>query len=140
CLHVHVDVPRLQQLLADVREGRVEVVTRRAEVPSPFASGLLFSFTAAFMYDYDDVEKEHGRGAGLDQQLLQQLVSPQKQEHLLDPRAVHQVEKRLRGLGQPPRTATETAEGLRRAGGPTAGGPRRTVGPVPGGGRAERPA
>jgi ATP-dependent Lhr-like helicase len=116
CLNDHLDVPRLKQLLTDVREGRVEVVTRRAEVPSPFASGLLFAFNAAYMYDYDDVEPERGRGAGLDQQLLQQLVSPEKQEHLLDPRAVHQVEKRLRGLGMPPRTATETAEWLRRLG------------------------
>jgi ATP-dependent Lhr-like helicase len=121
CLHDHLDVPRLQQLLTDVREGRVEVVTRRAETPSPFASGLLFSFTAAFMYDYDDVEPERGRGGALDQQLLQQLVSPEKQEHLLDPRAVHQVEKRLRGLGMPPRTATEMAEWLRRLGDLTQG-------------------
>src|SRR4029077_19923850 len=59
---------------------------------------------------------ERGRGAGLDQQLLQQLVSPEKQGHLLDPRAVHNVERRLRGLGQPPRTATEMAEWLRRLG------------------------
>src|SRR4029077_3645449 len=59
---------------------------------------------------------ERGRGAALDQELLQQLVSPEKQGHLLDPRAVHQVERRLRGLGQPPRTATEMAEWLRRLG------------------------
>jgi ATP-dependent Lhr-like helicase len=116
CLHDHLDVPRLQQLLTDVREGRIEVKTRRAETPSPFASALLFSFTAAQMYNYDDVEPERGRGAGLDQQLLQQLVSPEKQGHLLDPRAVHNVERRLRGLGQPPRTATEMAEWLRRLG------------------------
>jgi ATP-dependent helicase Lhr and Lhr-like helicase len=116
CLHDHLDVPRLQQLLTDVREGRVEVKTRRAETPSPFASALLFAFTASQMYNYDDVEPERGRGAALDQQLLQQLVSPEKQEHLLDPRAVHQVEKRLRGFGQPPRTATEMAEWLRRLG------------------------
>ena len=116
CLHDHLDVPHLQQLLTDVREGRVEVKTRRAETPSPFASALLFGFTAAQMYNYDDVEPERGRGAALDQQLLQQLVSPEKQEHLLDPRAVHQVEKRLRGLGMPPRTATEMAEWLRRLG------------------------
>jgi ATP-dependent Lhr-like helicase len=43
-------------------------------------------------------------------------VAPQTQAHLLDPRAVHQVERRLRGLGQPPRTATELAEWLRRLG------------------------
>jgi ATP-dependent Lhr-like helicase len=116
CLRDHLDVPRLQQLLADIRDGRVEVVTRRAEAPCPFASSLLFAFTAAFMYQYDGVEPDAGRAAPLDRQLLEQLVTPGRQGHLLDPRAVHQVERRLRGLGQPPRTATEMAEWLRRLG------------------------
>jgi ATP-dependent helicase Lhr and Lhr-like helicase len=116
CLHDHLDVPRLQQLLADIQAGRVEVVTRRAETPSPFAAGLVFSFTAAFMYQYDGVETDSERSRVLDRQLLEQLVSPQSQSHLLDPRAVHQVERRLRGLGQPPRSATEMAEWLRRLG------------------------
>src|SRR5262245_20121168 len=117
CLHDHLDVPRVGQLLTDIRSGEIELVTRRAEVPSPFASSLLFSFTAAMMYQYDDVESEPNRStAALDRQLLEQLVAPGRQAHLLDPRAVHQVERRLRGLGQPPRTATEMAEWLRRLG------------------------
>ncbi len=116
CLHDHLDVPRLQQLLADIQAGRVAVVTRRAETPSPFAAGLVFSFTAAFMYQYDGVESDSERSRVLDRQLLEQLVSPQSQGHLLDPRAVHQVERRLRGVGQPPRSATEMAEWLRRLG------------------------
>jgi ATP-dependent Lhr-like helicase len=116
CLHDHLDVPRLQQLLADIQAGGVEVVTRRAEAPSPFAAGLLFSFTMAFMYQQDGVEAAAGRSRVLDQQLLEQLVSPERQGHLLDPRAVHQVERRLRGVGQPPRSATEMAEWLRRLG------------------------
>ncbi|HTU91194.1 MAG TPA: DEAD/DEAH box helicase [Gemmataceae bacterium] len=116
CLHDHLDVPRLRQLLADIGAGRVEIVTRRAETPSPFAAGLVFSFTAAFMYQYDGVETDSERSRVLDRQLLEQLVSPQNQGHLLDPRAVHQVERRLRGVGQPPRSATEMAEWLRRLG------------------------
>ncbi len=116
CLHDHLDVQRLEQLLADVRDGKVEVVTRRLETPSPFASGLLFAFTAAFMYQYDRTDPGPDRAAPLDRQLLDQLVSPQSQVHLLDPRAVHQVERRLRGMGRPPRTAAELAEWLRRLG------------------------
>jgi ATP-dependent Lhr-like helicase len=115
CLHDHLDLPRLVQLLADIRSGAVEVVTRRAEVPSPFAAGLLFSFTAAYLYQLDQVEGEPGK-ANLDRDLLEQLVSPGSQAHLLDPRAVHQVERRLRGLGHPPRTPAEMAEWLRRLG------------------------
>jgi ATP-dependent Lhr-like helicase len=116
CLHDHLDLPRLQQLLADIQAGRVTVVTRRGETPSPFASGLLFSFTAAFMYQYDGTESASGSSAALDQRLLEQLVSPDRTTHLIDPRAVQQVERRLRGVGQLPRSAAEMAEWLRRLG------------------------
>ena len=121
CLHDHLDVPRLQQLLADLRAGRVKVVTRRAETPSPFAAGLLFAFTAAYMYQYDRTESGPGSAPPLDRQLLDQLVTPDRHTHLLDPRAVQQVERRLRGLGRPPRTVTEMAEWLRRLGDLTPG-------------------
>jgi ATP-dependent helicase Lhr and Lhr-like helicase len=116
CLHDHLDVPHLKQLLSDVGEGRVRVVTRRAEVPSPFASGLLFAFTALYLYQTDRVEPDRSRSGQLDRQLLEQLIAPENQGHLLDPRAVHQVERRLRGLGQPPRSVNEMAEWLRRLG------------------------
>jgi ATP-dependent helicase Lhr and Lhr-like helicase len=129
CLHDHLDVPRLVELLRDVRESRVEVVTRRADNPSPFAAGLLFSFTAAFMYQYDSVEPDGARAPALDTQLLEQLVAPARQEHLLDPRAVHQVERRLRGLGLPPRSPAEMAEWLRRLGDLT---PAELEGPMEG--------
>jgi ATP-dependent Lhr-like helicase len=116
CLHDHLDLPRLQTLLSDLRKGRIEVKTRRAEGPSPFAAEMLFSFTFAYMYQYDQTDADPERGRPLDGQLLDQLVAPERHAHLLDPRAVHQVERRLRGLGQPPRSATEMAEWLRRLG------------------------
>lgn len=116
CLHDHLDLPRLRELLCDIRTGALEVRTRRAEAPSPFAAGLLFAFTAAYMYEFDRTDPEPGRSVELDRQLLDQIVHPERDAHLLDPRAVHQVERRLRGLGQPPRSATEMAEWLRRLG------------------------
>jgi ATP-dependent Lhr-like helicase len=116
CLEGHLDLPHLKQLLTDIHEGRVRVVTRRAESPSPFAGSLVFNFTAAFMYEWDRTEQDGSGRPSLDRELLGQLVAPERRGHLLDPRAVRQVERRLRGLGQPPRTATETAEWLRRLG------------------------
>ena len=52
----------------------------------------------------------------LDHELLDQLVRPDQQTAGLDPRAIQQVERRLRGVGRPPRTSTEMAEWLRRLG------------------------
>ena len=69
------------------------------------------------MYQYDGVEARRRtlarRSIG---NCSNSWSRPQSQGHLLDPRAVHQVERRLRGLGQPPRSATEMAEWLRRLG------------------------
>ncbi len=129
CLNDHLDVPRLRHLLGEIREGKVRVVTRRADAPSPFAAGMLFAFTAANMYSYDGTEPGTGGFAHLDTRLLEQLVAPQDQGHLIDARAIHQVERRLRSVGMPPRSPAETAEWLRRLGdlapsdleGPTAG-------------------
>jgi ATP-dependent Lhr-like helicase len=116
CLNDHLDLSRLKTLIADIRAGRVEVQARRTEMPSPFASALLFTFEMAFMYQYDQTDADPERARPLDTQLLDQLVSPDRHRHLLDPRAIQQVERRLRGVGQPPRSATEMAEWLRRLG------------------------
>ncbi|HMO36522.1 MAG TPA: hypothetical protein PKA06_10810, partial [Gemmatales bacterium] len=105
------------EVVQQLREGQINLITRRAEMPSPFASQLLFSFTAAFMYDYDKVElKGQGNAASIDKKLLDQLLSPESYDHLLDPRAIDQVDKRLQGVGLLPRTIEELSEWIRRLG------------------------
>lgn len=117
CLHDHLDVDGLVEILHKIRAGTIQVVTRRDATPSPFAAQLLFGFTAAFMYDYDKVElKGEGNKATIDKALLDQLITPEAYDHLLDPRAVDQVEKRLQGVGLLPRTAEELFEWIRKIG------------------------
>src|SRR5262249_55425939 len=103
CLHDHLDVPRLREVLAAVPRRRIQVVTKRRDTASPFAQGLLFAFTMANMYVYDGAEAEPTR-APLDHELLGQLIAPEERRHLIDPRAVQQVERRLRGVGRLPRS------------------------------------
>jgi ATP-dependent Lhr-like helicase len=69
----------------------------------------------AYMYEYDRTDSEPGGSPALDRQLLDQLLGAGRQP-LIDPAAVAQVDLRLRGMGKPPRTATEMAEWLRRLG------------------------
>jgi ATP-dependent Lhr-like helicase len=116
CLHDHLDVPRLEHWLADLHAGRIEVRTLRLESPTPFAASLLFSFTMAYMYQYDDVEPGSRDAAPLNHDLLDHLVAGSGDRLALDDRAVRQVDRRLRGTGRPPRTAAEMAEWLRRVG------------------------
>jgi ATP-dependent Lhr-like helicase len=120
CLHDHLDLPRVQQFLSDIRDGRIEVVAKRRESASAFAQGLLFAFLAANVYNYDGPETAPS-GASLNQELLGQLIAPESMRHLIDPRAVQQVERRLRGVGLQPRSAPEMAEWLRRLGDLTPG-------------------
>jgi ATP-dependent Lhr-like helicase len=117
CLHDHLDVDRLREVLEGIKTDRIQLVTRRAETPSPFAGQLLFGFTAAFMYDYDKVElRGTTKSVQVDKGLLDQMLSPETFDHLLDPRAVEQVERRLQGVGLAPRTSEELFEWIRRLG------------------------
>ncbi|MFL5242034.1 MAG: DEAD/DEAH box helicase [Gemmataceae bacterium] len=116
CLQDHLDLPRLRNLLSEIQAGKIAIKTRRAETPSPFANSILFSFVGSYMYERNPAEVADRAISPLNQQLLDQLITPERHEHLLDPRAIHQVERRLRGIGHPPRTATEMAEWLRRLG------------------------
>jgi ATP-dependent Lhr-like helicase len=119
CLNDHLDVPRLQELLREIAQGNVRLAVRRTESPSPIASGLLFAFTGAYMYQYDGAEAVSAQPVALDRNLLEQLIRPEGQP-ALDPRAIEQVERRLRGAGREPRSSTEMAEWLRRLGDLTA--------------------
>ncbi len=109
CLEDDLDLPRFRAFLAAIGEGSIRVVARRGEEPSPFASTLVFQFSAAFLYQWDEPRKgdaPKGTG-GVDSELL---------DSLLHPGAVERVEGRLRGVGHPPRTADEMAEWLRSLG------------------------
>lgn len=114
CLQDHLEVERVRQWLVAWRHGRHQVRQRLADTPSPFATGLLFRFTAQNMYVYDKVDSSKADSA-LDSDLLADLVRPASLDHLVDARAIRQVESRLRG-GRPPRTKEEAAEWLRRLG------------------------
>jgi ATP-dependent Lhr-like helicase len=116
CLHDHLDLPRFERWLAELHAGRIEVRSLRTETPTPFAASLLFSFTMAYMYQYDDVEPGSRDAVPLNRELLDHLVGGSGDRLALDARAVQQVDRRLRGTGRPPRTAAEMAEWLRRVG------------------------
>lgn len=117
CLQDHLDVPRLEQMLKDLQDGTISLHSSRLEMPSPFAASLLFAFTMENMYVFDVVDADSAQTkTQLDRKLLDQLIGYTGQGLALDPRAIQQVERRLRGVGQPPRTTVEMAEWLRRLG------------------------
>jgi len=118
CLDDDLDLPRLRSLLSAIEEGTVQVVRRQGEVPSPFASELIFLFTAAHLYEWDEPKRSDRRPVGsvVDEDLLEPLLRGGPLEDWLAPEAVGRVENRLRQIGRPPRTVDEAAERLRLLG------------------------
>jgi ATP-dependent Lhr-like helicase len=95
-LQDHFDVPALREILEGVESGRIAVRPVETHAPSPFASGLLFDFIATFMYEWDQPKAERRSHAlTMNRELLQELLDEESLRHLLDPRALEEVEGRL---------------------------------------------
>jgi ATP-dependent Lhr-like helicase len=117
CLDADLDLPRLRAFLDAIGSGTIRVVERKAETSSPFASELIFRFTLKYLYEWDEPRRgDRPRAPLVDEDVLDPLLASGSSTDLLDPDAVGRVDRRLRGTGQPPRTADEMAETLRRLG------------------------
>ncbi len=118
CLDDDLDVPRLRPLLEAVSSGLVRVQTRRGEIPSPFTQELIFEFTAAHLYEWDEPKRGDLPAAGsiASDLMLDPLLRGAAPPDWLDPQAVGRVENRLRHHGLPPRSLEEMAERLRLLG------------------------
>ncbi len=118
CLDDDLELPRLRALLSAIQAGDVRVVERRGEIPSPFTSELIFQFTAAHVYEWDQPKRSDRQPEGslFNQDSLEPLLRGDAQGDWLDPEAIGRVENRLRHHGRPPRTVDEMAERLRLLG------------------------
>jgi ATP-dependent Lhr-like helicase len=109
CLNDDLDLPRLRAFLGAIAAGEIRVEARPGEVASPFASELIFRFTAAFVYEWDEPRRT-------DRAPVSTAVDAGLLDPLLEPAAIGRIEGRLRGVGLLPRSADEMAETLRRLG------------------------
>ncbi|MGB8361390.1 MAG: DEAD/DEAH box helicase [Acidimicrobiia bacterium] len=93
------DLPALQEVLADIRSRKIRVASVDTHGPSPFASSLLFSFIAAYMYEADAPLAERRVAAlTLDRDLLRELLGEGELRDLIDPEVVAAVELELQRL------------------------------------------
>ncbi len=93
------DLPALQDVLRAIHSRRIRVVSVETTSPSPFASSLLFSFIAAYMYEADAPLAERRAAAlTLDRDLLRDLLGEGELRELLDPEVVAAVELELQHL------------------------------------------
>jgi len=113
------DVPALRSILAGVASRRIRLVPVDVPLPSPFASSLLFSFVAAFLYEGDAPLAERRAAAlTLDRALLAELLGEGDLADLLSPDAVAAVAEDLQRLtpGRAARGADDVHDLLRDLG------------------------
>ncbi|NUO48104.1 MAG: DEAD/DEAH box helicase [Polyangiaceae bacterium] len=99
CLRDTLDMPALVALLKRVNERALRVVSLDVETPSPFASGILFSYVAAFMYEGDaPLAERRAQALSLDQERLRELLGEVELRELLDEDAIRDTEAALQHL------------------------------------------
>ncbi len=99
CMTDHFDMAALMWLLRSIRSREVRVVSVDTERASPFASSLLFSYVAEFMYAGDSpLAERRAQALTLDRELLAELLGSEDLRELLDPDAIAAVELELQGL------------------------------------------
>jgi ATP-dependent Lhr-like helicase len=95
----YFDMPALLALLRAIRSREIRVVAVDTERASPFASSLLFSYVAEFMYAGDaPLAERRAQALTLDRELLAELLGSEDLRELLDPDAIAAVELELQGL------------------------------------------
>ncbi len=115
----HFDMPALTAFLGAIRSREIRVVAVDTERASPFASSLLFSYVAEYMYEGDQpLAERRAQALTLDRELLAELLGSEDLRELLDPDAIAAVELELQGLlpERFPRDADEAHDLLVRLG------------------------
>ncbi|HEY8531619.1 MAG TPA: hypothetical protein VIL08_05170, partial [Limnochorda sp.] len=102
-----LDVPGLRAVLEDLSRGtrRLEVLQRPA--PSPMASGLVFRFLGAYLYNDDSPRAERrSQLLQLSQQALREALGSQILRELLDLNVIDRLRSELQGTAPGRRAAT----------------------------------
>ncbi len=93
------DIPATVALLRKVASGKVRVTTVDSTKPSPFASALLFSYIANYIYEGDaPLAERRAQALAIDQAQLQELLGESDLRELLDAAALDEVESQLQAL------------------------------------------
>jgi len=101
CLRDFFDMPALVGTLTDCRSRKIRVATVDSETPSPFASSLLFTYVASFIYDGDaPLAERRAQALAVDQSQLRELLGDAELRELLDVDSMTAVERQLQRLDQ----------------------------------------
>ena len=101
CLRDVFDMPALIETLRAIEQRQLRVHVVETRKPSPFASSLLFSYVANFMYEGDaPLAERRAQALTIDQDQLRELLGEADLRELLDPAAIADVEETAQCLAE----------------------------------------
>ncbi|MBV9887975.1 MAG: winged helix DNA-binding domain-containing protein, partial [Acidobacteria bacterium] len=99
CIRDVFDLPATSGILAAIQRGDIRVTSTTSDKPSPFASSLLFSYVANYIYEGDaPLAERRAQALSIDQSQLQEILGDTDLSELLDQNAIDEVESRLQSL------------------------------------------
>jgi ATP-dependent Lhr-like helicase len=99
CVRDVFDMPAFLEVLHAIKERHIKVHVADPRTPSPFASSLLFSYVANYIYDGDaPLAERRAQALSIDQEQLQDLLGDADLRELLDADAIREVEEQLQAL------------------------------------------
>ena len=111
CLQDVMDLPHLEEVLAGIEGGQIEVVVVESATPSPVAQSLLWDFINQHLYEWDTPKAERQlQMLAVNRDLLQDLLKDVALDELLRPEAIEGVEGQLQHTA--PHSWARTAEEL----------------------------
>ena len=110
-LRDHFDMPSLVDTLRRLQARTIKLSTVDSRAPSPFASSLLFSYVANYIYDGDaPLAERRAQALSVDQAQLRELLGDAELRELLDLDVLRAIEQQLQHLDD--RYKVKTKDGL----------------------------
>ncbi|HEY5382406.1 MAG TPA: DEAD/DEAH box helicase [Acidobacteriaceae bacterium] len=101
CLRDVFDMPALAETLRAISNRSIRVHVADSRTPSPFASALLFSYVANYIYDGDaPLAERRAQALSIDQDQLRELLGDADLRELLDINAIEEAEEQLQFLAE----------------------------------------
>ena len=101
CLRDVFDMPAFIEILREIEQRKLRVHVVETRKPSPFASSLLFSYVANFLYDGDaPLAERRAQALTIDQDQLRDLLGEADLRELLDAEAIAEVEEAAQCLAE----------------------------------------
>ena len=111
CMRDVFDMPAFLEILRSVEKREIRVHVADSRTPSPFASSLLFSYVANYIYDGDaPLAERRAQALSIDQEQLRELMGDADLRELLDADAIAEVEEQLQSLTETMRA--RSADGM----------------------------